>query len=145
MPRNREMSQLLLPAADTQGWQQHTTHTSLPHSTVGAFRVYRILPRPAMESHRKNPHTFRSLVCALSLLSEPNKKLAHTNTQCSAYTHFNLLSHMPVTNARDTYCASATQNIHTRPRLGFSFSSPFAPQILSLSLLSPSLFLLTWC
>uniref|UniRef100_A0A8D8BG37 (northern house mosquito) hypothetical protein n=1 Tax=Culex pipiens TaxID=7175 RepID=A0A8D8BG37_CULPI len=79
---------------------------------------------------------------------------AHTNThfsrgqRYSERTHFNLLSHMPATHARDTYCASATQNIHTSASSSLFallyFSQNFCHCLVSLPLSFPSLFFLPW-
>lgn len=110
--------------------------------------MYRILPRPGTESHRK----ILTLLLAHSLLSNASSHkytLHQWGQRYSERTHFNLLSHMPATHARDTYCASATQNIHTNASSSLFALLYFCPKFLSLFGLSltlsiPSLFLLPW-
>lgn len=98
---------------------------------------------------KKSSHFSLARVRTLSILSANQQTRAHTNTQHSAYTHFNLLSHMPVTHARATPIAQVQRKTSKHDReLGFSFASTFCSPnsvtVCSLSF-SLSLCLLTWC
>lgn len=119
---------------------QHSRHVSGVQNSSTA--CYGITPK-------KSSHFSLARVRTLSILSANQQTQAHTNTQYSAYTHCNLLSHMPVTHARATPIAQVQRKTFTHDdrELDSLFLQPFAPQILSLFALSLSLslFLLTWC